>query len=45
MIFNYTNTLADPANYDGLYLEYLETSPIRYTGEMQDLFGPVSADF
>ena len=36
-VFNYANTLANPKNYDGFYLEYLETSPLRYTGEMQDL--------
>ena len=41
--FNYVNTLTDPANYDGFYLEYLETSLVRYTGE--DLVNQVGADF
>ena len=41
----YANTHTYPTNYDRFYLEYLETSLLRYTGEMQDLVGPVSADF
>ena len=35
----------DPTNYDKFHLEYLETSLMRHMGEMQDLVGPVSADF
>ena len=45
MVFNSANTLTDPANYDRFYLQYLETSLMRYTGEMQDLVGSVSAGF
>ena len=41
----YANTLTDPARYDVFYLEYLETSLVRYTWEMQDFVGPVNADF
>ena len=38
-------TLADPANYDKFYFEYLETSLMRYKRKMQYLVEPVSADF
>ena len=41
----YANTLMDPTNYDKFYLEYLETSLMRYTGKMQIPVGPVGADF
>ena len=43
--FNYAISLMDPANYERFHLEYLETSLMRYTAEMQDLVGPVSVDF
>ena len=41
----YVNTLTDPARYYVFYLEHLETSLMRYTGEIKDLVGPVSADY
>ena len=44
-VFNYANSLMNPTDYDYFYLEYLETSLLRYTQEMQYLLGLASADF
>ena len=33
-VFNYANALTYSKNYDKIYLEYLETSPKRYTGKI-----------
>ena len=47
-LFGISRTVHDlvgPTHFDRFYLEYLGPFMIRWTGEIQSLVGPVSADF